>query len=119
MTRPILILVASGSEVHLALSAQGHLRTEHGIDARVISMPSWELFREQPSDYREAVLPPEVKPRLAIEAGATQGWLEWVGCEGDVIGVDHFGASAPGPVLFEQFGFTIDNVVARARDLMG
>ena len=115
---PDLILIASGSEVHLALSAQGHLRTEHGIDARVVSMPSWELFREQPTAYRHEVLPPEVKPRLSVEAGATQGWLEWVGCEGDMIGLDHFGASAPGPVLLEQFGFTVDNVVDRARSLL-
>ncbi len=115
---PDLILIASGSELQLAVAAQGILQTEHGVDARVVSLPSWELFREQPQAYRDEVLPPTVKPRLAIEAAATLGWGEWVGCDGDVIGIDHFGASAPGKVLLEQFGFTVDNVVARARRLL-
>lgn len=107
------ILIASGSEVHLALDAQKRLHSVHGIDARVVSMPSWELFREQSEGYRNEVIPASVPVRLAVEAGATQGWREWVGCEGAVLGIDHFGASAPGPVLFEQYGFTVDMVVER------
>jgi len=92
---PDLILIASGSEVHVAEGAQGVIATHHGIDARVVSMHSWELFREQHRDYQDAVLPPMVKNRLAVEAGATLGWCEWVGDAGVVIGVDRFGASAP------------------------
>lgn len=113
-----IILMASGSELHLAVGAQGALRTEHGVDARVVSLPSWEVFRRQPKEYRDTVLPPSVRPRLAVEAGATLGWCEWTGEAGDVIGLDHFGASAPGAVLFERFGFTVDNVIARACALM-
>jgi transketolase len=82
-------------------------------------MPSWELFLEQAQGYRDAVIPPETKKRLAIEAGATLGWWRWVGDEGDVIGLDHFGASAPGDVLMEKFGFTVENVVGRALKLLG
>ncbi|MEJ2344441.1 MAG: transketolase [Gammaproteobacteria bacterium] len=116
--QPELILIASGSELVLTLKAQEQLRSEYGIDARVVSMPSWELFRAQPGAYRETVLPAAVRSRLAVEAAATFGWREWVGERGDVLGIDHFGASAPGPELFRQFGFTVDNVVARARRLV-
>jgi transketolase len=116
--RPELIVIASGSELVLALKARELLRSEHGVDARVVSMPSWELFRAQPDAYREVVLPAAVGSRLAVEAGATFGWREWVGDRGDVLGIDHFGASAPGPELFRQFGFTVENVVARARRLV-
>ncbi len=112
-----LILVATGSEVGIALEAQG-LLSAADIDARVVSMPSWELFREQPAEYCERVLPPDVGARLAIEAGATQGWLEWVGQQGDVIGLDRFGASAPAAENFDHFGFTAANVVERARALV-
>jgi len=82
-------------------------------------MPSWDLFREQAAEYRDAVLPPEIEERLAIEAGATQGWLEWVGDRGAVIGIDRFGASAPSPELFRQFGFTVENVLEHARRVLG
>lgn len=116
---PEVILIASGSEVHVALAAQGELATHHGVDARVVSMPSWELFREQSRHYRDEVLPPPVKARLAIEAGASQGWCEWVTDEGAVIGVDRFGASAPGGENMARYGFTVDNVVMRARQLLG
>ncbi len=112
-----LILIATGSEVKVALEAQELLEAA-GIDARVVSMPSWELFREQPQEYRDHVLPPELGARLAIEAGATQGWLEWVGQHGDVIGVDRFGASAPAAENFARLGFTAANVVERARTLV-
>ena len=112
-----LILIATGSEVSLALSARKSLE-EQGIGTRVVSMPSWELFEEQPRSYREEVLPPSVRARLAIEAGSPQGWREYVGDEGDVLGINDFGASAPGPVLMEKFGFTAANIVARASALL-
>jgi transketolase len=116
--RADLILIATGSEVPLVLDA-GEALAKDDIDARVVSLPSWDLFREQPAHYRESVLPVEVPHRLAVEAGATQGWLEWVGDRGDVIGIDRFGASAPAAELFEHFGFTVANVVDRARRLLG
>jgi transketolase len=116
--KPDCILVASGSEVHLALAAQGRLRVEQDIDSRVISMPSWELFRQQSEDYRNDVFPPQVKRRVAIEAGASMGWREWVGDAGAVIGIDKFGASAPAPENFRHYGLTVDNIVEQAKRLM-
>jgi transketolase len=115
---PDIVLIATGSEVALALRAADELAARK-VRARVVSMPSWELFREQGQGYRDAVIPPELKKRLAIEAGATLGWWRWVGDEGDVIGLDHFGASAPGDVLMEKFGFTVENVVGRALKMLG
>jgi transketolase len=115
--QPDVILIASGSEVQLILQAQQEL-AEAGVDARVVSMPSWELFQEQPQDYRETVLPPEARVRLAIEAGSPLGWREWVGDAGDVIGITRFGASAPAHEVFAHYGFTVDHVVSRARQLM-
>jgi len=115
---PDIVLIATGSEVALALRAADELAVNK-VRARVVSMPSWELFGEQAQGYRDAVIPPAVKKRLAIEAGATLGWWKWVGDEGDVIGIDRFGASAPGDVLMEKFGFTVENVVARALKLLG
>jgi transketolase len=82
-------------------------------------MPSWELFREQPVAYRDEVLPPAVTARLAVEAGSSFGWREWVGDRGGIIALDHFGASAPAGELFKQFGFTVENVVTTARKLVG
>ncbi len=114
---PDLILIATGSEVPLAAAAYEQLAAE-GIAVRLVSMPSWELFAEQPRSYRETVLPPDVKARLAVEAGATLGWERWVGDGGDVMGIDHFGASAPYKVLMEQFGFTVENVIARAKRVL-
>ena len=111
--QPALILIAAGSEVPLALGAYEQL-AQQGIAARVVSMPSWELFDQQPQAYRDAVLPPAVTARLAIEAGVPQGWHRYVGLAGQVIGLERFGASAPFKVLFEHFGFTVENVVARA-----
>ncbi|GIV99328.1 MAG: transketolase [Roseiflexus sp.] len=108
-----IILMASGSEVALALAAQAALR-ERGIAARVVSFPSWELFALQPQEYRESVLPPNVRARLAIEAGVAQGWERWVGDQGACISVETFGASAPYQVVFQQYGFTVENVVERA-----
>ena len=117
--RPDAILIASGSELHPALAAQDLLLAESSVDARVVSMPSWELFREQPQDYRDAVLPPQITHRLAVEAGAAMGWCEWVGGEGDVISQNHFGASAPGEENFKQFGFTAEHIAARVRTMAG
>ncbi|MGB6063391.1 MAG: transketolase [Desulfomonilaceae bacterium] len=116
--KPDILLIATGSEVHLALQAQEKLTAEKGIQARVISMPCWELFLEQPQDYRDFVLPPEVKARLAIEAGSSMGWAQWVGDQGASIGVDRFGTSAPGPEVLRRYGFSVENVVARAEALV-
>lgn len=109
-----LILIASGSETHLALEAQKVLEQEKGVPTRVVSMPSWELFERQEEAYRNAVLPPAIRARCAVEAGSAMGWHRWVGSQGAVIGMDRFGASAPGSVLMKQFGFSVENVVATA-----
>lgn len=109
-----LILIASGSETHLALEAQKVLEQEKGVPTRVVSMPSWELFERQEEAYRNAVLPPAIRARCAVEAGSAMGWHRWVGNQGAVIGMDRFGASAPGSVLMKQFGFSVENVVATA-----
>jgi len=115
--QPDLILIATGSEVHPALEAQ-KLLAEQGIEARVVSMPSWELFDRQPEVYRHQVLPPSVPVRLAVEAGVPQGWHRYVGDRGGVIGVERFGASAPYKVLWEKYGFTAQRIVERARELL-
>ena len=115
---PEVLLLASGAEVHTALSAQQELGSQ-GIPARVVSMPSWELFAAQPQSYRDHVLPPRVTARLAVEAAASFGWERWTGLEGTVIGIDRFGASAPGAVTLEQLGITPAAVVAAARRLLG
>jgi len=114
---PDIILTASGSEVHLALGAREVL-SKCGVKTRVVSMPSWDIFAAQPRVYRDIVFPPEVKARLAIEAGSSIGWKKWVGDKGDVIGVDRFGASAPGPLVMEKYGFTVENVVERALEVL-
>ena len=115
---PAIILIASGSEVHLALEARD-LLAEKGVAVRVVSMPSWELFEKQPASYREAVLPQGVRARLAIEAGVAQGWERYAGPAGDVIGLDRFGASAPYKTLMAQFGFTAQAVVEQALRVLG
>jgi len=114
---PELILIATGSEVHLALTAREELLAKN-VRTRVVSMPSWELFDEQPQDYRNSVLPPQVTARLAIEAGSTMGWHRYTGDRGDIIGVERFGASAPGSTLLRENGFTTENVTRRAMMLM-
>jgi len=113
-----VLLIASGSEVHLALEARD-LLAQRGVAVRVVSMPSWELFDAQPASYRDSVLPPEVTARLAIEAGVTLGWEKYVGPAGEVVGLDRFGASAPYRVLMEKFGFTADAVAERVLRLLG
>jgi transketolase len=115
-TAPQLVIVATGSEVHLAVAAAGRLADE-GIAARVVSMPSRELFFEQTLEYRYSVLPQD-RPKLAIEAGVTMGWWEIVGDSGAVIGLDRFGESAPGGVVMDKLGFNEDNVVAHAKRLL-
>jgi transketolase len=112
-----LILIATGSEVSLALEAREQLQTD-GIPTRVVSMPCIELFEEQSQDYRNEVLPPSVSARLAIEAGVRQGWDRYVGPKGDVICLDRFGASAPGDVAMKKLGFNVENVVKHARQLL-
>ena len=114
---PDVILIASGSEVQVALDARQQLASV-GVATRVVSMPSWELFDRQPRLYQETVLPPEVTARVAVEAGVTMGWERYVGSHGDVIGLDRFGASAPVKVLMDRLGFTPDNAAARAKDLL-
>jgi transketolase len=115
--RPDVILIATGSEVQVALAAQEQL-IEQGVKARVVSMPSWELFERQPQSYRDEVLPPEATARLAIEAGVPLGWHRYVGDRGEVIGIEGFGASAPYKVLWEKYGFTAENVAARALEML-
>jgi transketolase len=115
--KPEVILIATGSEVHLALEAYEKIRAA-GIRARVVSMPSWGVFERQPEDYRNQVLPPDVPARISVEAGATFGWQKYVGWGGAAMGIDHFGASAPGKVLLEKFGFTPENIVSKAKALL-
>jgi transketolase len=110
---PDLILLATGSEVHVALDAALRL-DEQGVHGRVVSMPCWELFEAQGREYRDQVLPPDVKARVSVEAGVALGWERWVGDEGDSISIEHFGASAPGATVLEKFGYTVDGVVERA-----
>ena len=114
---PDVILIATGSEVALAAAARSLLAVR-GIGARVVSMPSWELFREQDLDYRNRVLPADLPHRISIEAGSTQGWREWIGDVGLAIGIDRFGASAPAGELFERFGFTAEAIASAAERML-
>ncbi|NLG96361.1 MAG: transketolase [Chloroflexi bacterium] len=116
--KPEIILMATGSEVSLIVEA-GKRLAEQGTAVRLVSFPSWELFAEQDREYRDSVLLPDVKLRLAVEAGITMGWCRWVGDNGRVIGLDHYGASAPGKTVFEQFGFTTANVEKIAKEMLG
>ena len=115
--KPDLILIGTGSEVPLVVAARQKL-LEQKLHARVVSMPSWELFDAQPREYRDSVFPPSVRARLAVEAALPQGWHRYVGDGGNVIGVERFGASAPGNVVMEKLGFTVDHVVERALALL-
>jgi transketolase len=115
--KPDLILMASGSEVGLILKA-GKLLASEGYCIRVVSFPSWDLFKAQESDYQKMVLSPDVTNRMAVEMGISQGWEQWVGTNGIIISIDHFGASAPAKTLFEKFGFTIDNIISKAHELL-
>jgi transketolase len=115
---PQVILMASGSEVSLILTAADKLASE-GVCVRVVSFPSWELFAMQDQSYRDSVLPPETKARLAVEAGIGLGWERWVGDYGTTISIQGYGASAPQKVLFEKYGFTVENVIDHAKKLLG
>jgi len=115
---PRAILIATGSEVHLALAAREEL-ARSGVGVRVVSMPSWELFADQDRAWRDQVLPPGITQRVSIEAGSTMGWERWIGASGLAIGIDRFGASAPGPTLEKELGFTAERVVQGVRALLG
>ena len=117
VTTPKLILIATGSEVSLTLEAREKLQAE-GVPVRVVSFPCWELFDEQPQEYRDEVFPPAITARLAVEAGVRQGWDRFVGSKGDVVCLDRFGASAPGDVALKELGFNVDNVLKHARALL-
>ena len=108
------IIIASGTEVKIAVEASEKLAGE-GVDARVVSMPCWELYDAQSAEYKESVLPAACTTRVSVEAGSTMGWGKYVGASGVAIGLDRFGASAPGGKLYEEFGFTVDNVVAAVK----
>ena len=115
--KPDIILISSGSEVHLILGAQEKLQ-EKNINARVVSMPSWEFFRDQTDEYKEEVLPSDVKTRLAVEAGSPLGWREWVGDSGEIMGITKFGASAPYKEIYAHYGLTVDNIVNKSEKLL-
>ncbi|MBZ5543413.1 MAG: transketolase, partial [Acidobacteriia bacterium] len=113
-----VILIASGSELFLAVQAHEKLLAE-GIRSRVVSMPSWDIFEDQPREYRDSVLPSSVKARVAIEQASTFGWERYVGLKGTVIGMTRFGASAPYKILAEKLGFTAAAVIRRGKELLG
>ena len=115
--KPNVILLGTGSEVHIALEA-GKLLQAKDIKARVVSLPSWELFDAQPAEYRDSVLPPEIRARVSIEAATPMGWKQYVGDQGVVIGIPHFGASAPADVLYQEFGLTAQHMAEEADRLL-
>ncbi len=114
---PEIVLISTGAEVPMTLAA-GRSLAEQGTRVRVVSMPCMELFEAQPQDYRDQVLPPAVRARLAVEAGASMSWWKWVGLDGDVLGLDRFGASAPGNTVLKELGFTAENILARAQAVL-
>jgi transketolase len=111
--KPDIILLATGSELGLVMAAQEKLAADN-VYARVVSMPSWELFALQSKQYIESVLPPEITTRLSVEAGCSQGWERYVGDKGEIISIDDFGASAPGEIVLQHYGFTVENVTLKA-----
>ena len=114
---PDIIIIATGSELHLAIESHKELKNQ-GIDSRVVSMPSWELFEKQSLDYKEQVLPSSIKKRISVEAASTFGWERYVGLEGISIGMKTFGASAPGNILMEKFEFNVKNIVCTSLKLL-
>ena len=115
--KPEIILIATGSEVQLALSVAKQLQIK-GIAARVVSMPCWSLFDSQPTEYRESVLPSDIQKRISIEAGTTLGWEHYVGLPGIALGVNHFGVSAPGEQVYREFGLTPEMVLETSLKLL-
>ncbi len=115
--KPDIILIGTGSEVHIVIEAKTRL-LEKGVAARVVSMPSWELFEKNSQEYKDRILLPDVKTRLAVEAGSPMGWCRYVGTGDTVVGINSFGASAPGGIVMEKYGFTVENVVQRALSLI-
>jgi len=118
VTDPDLILIATGSEVHICVEAAKALKKDHNIKAAVVSMPSWELFEKAPASYRERILPSHVKTRIAVEAGISMGWEKYVGTEGRIIGINRFGASAPGGKVLKEYGFSSENIVKNALEML-
>ncbi|MFF7646676.1 transketolase C-terminal domain-containing protein, partial [Streptomyces canus] len=114
-TEPEVVLIATGSEVHVAVEAREQLQAD-GVPTRVVSMPCVEWFEEQDQGYRDSVLPPAVRARVAVEAGIGLTWHKYVGDAGRIVSLEHFGASADGKLLFQEFGFTAENVAAKARE---
>jgi transketolase len=115
--KPDIVLIATGSEVHIASEARQRL-IQNGVSARVVSMPSWELFEKTSREYKESVLPSDVPRRVAVEAGLPLGWERYVGAQGVVIGMHGFGASAPGNTLLKNFGFSAENIVETAMKML-
>jgi transketolase len=115
---PQLILMASGSELSLVVDAAAKLAS-NGINVRVVSFPSWELFSMQEKAYRDEVLPPDIVARLAVEAGVSLGWERWVGDQGGIIAIDRYGASAPAKTLFEHYGLTVERIIEKAGEVLG
>jgi transketolase len=113
-----MLLLASGSEVHICVEAAQILEKEHNVTASVVSMPSWELFEKSPAPYKERILPSDVTKRMAVEAGITMGWHKYVGMNGKIIGIDKFGASAPGGTVLKEYGFSPENIVENALDFL-
>ncbi len=114
---PDMILIATGSEVHICVEAAKMLKNDHNIKAAVVSMPSWELFEKAPAPYRERILPSSVTKRMAVEAGISMGWEKYTGSEGKILGIDKFGSSAPGGIVLKAYGFSPENIVQKALDL--
>jgi transketolase len=115
--KPQAQIIATDTEVQLAIEAQKQL-AEQGVPIRVISMPSWELFEQQPQPYKDSVIIPDMDATLAIEMGSPQGWHQYVGRQGSVMGIDRFGASAPAALVIKEYGFTVENVIARIKALL-
>ena len=114
---PQVILMGTGSEVHLLIEAQEKLKSE-SIRSRVVSFPSWELFDQQSNEYKEKVFPKKIRARLAVEAGSPLGWSKYITDDGDVIGINKFGESAPGEQVMKEYGFSVENVIAKAKALI-
>jgi transketolase len=115
--KPHILLMASGSEVGLIVEAGKKLASQ-GISVRLVSFPSWELFTAQDEAYRNSILPADIELRIAVEAGVSLGWHRWVGPKGRILGLDHYGASAPANIVFEKFGFSIDHIEQMAKELL-